>query len=162
MTAVRRVVAGVGLVLLVAGCAVPERGCTEIAALGGVGVTVDAGVPVERLELRVCPIGTGCRTSLVELSPDSDTVDQGCSGQQPDDVCSATALPNGRQSGFVEWSDLPVGTVVVSGRLVGPRRTTVLDAVTVTAATVLPNGPGCGGEANQARVLLGPGGLRTG
>lgn len=159
MTAVRPV-AAVGLLLLVAGCAVPERGCTEIAALGGVGVTVDADVPADRLELRVCPGGSGCRTTVVDLSPDSDTVDQGCSGRPPDDVCSATAVPNGRRSGFFAWPDLPVGPVVVGGRWVDGRRTTVLDAITITAVTVEPNGPGCGGQASQARVLLGSGGLR--
>lgn len=155
------IAAGLGLVLLLAGCAVRERGCTTIAALGGVGVSVDAGVTADRLELRVCPGGSGCRTRVVDLSPDSDTVDQGCSGQQPDDVCSATAVPNGRQVGFVEWPDLPVGPVEVSGRSVTGRRTIVLAAITVTAVVVEPNGPGCGGEANQARVFVGSGGLRS-
>lgn len=160
VTAVRTVVAAVSLVVLAAGCAAPERSCTLIAALGGVGVLVDAGVEAGRLELTVCPEGTTCRTSVVDLSPDADTVDQGCSGRQPDDVCSATAVPNGGRVGFVEWSELPVGPVVVSGRLFDGRRTTGLDAVTVTAVTSEPNGPGCDGQANQARVLVGSGGLR--
>lgn len=155
-----RAVGVVVLMVLLGGC-VPEQACTLIGDIGGVGVRVEAGMPVDELELTVCPAAVTCRTATVRLDPDYDSDDQGCSGPRPDEACSATAVPNGRRVGYVEWSDLPTGPVTVRGRVTDDGRTSSLAAVELSATTAYPNGPDCGAGANHAAVALGPTGLRA-
>ena len=111
-----RAFAAGAVLLLASACSAPRRAsvCTEIGASPGVGVTVEqaSAAGVTALSLRVCWAGD-CTDHAVELSPGSDTVDQGCEGDEPDAACSATVVPNGTLVGFVEVPGLPVGEVQI-------------------------------------------------
>ncbi|HSU35534.1 MAG TPA: hypothetical protein VLJ88_07735, partial [Propionibacteriaceae bacterium] len=99
-----RAFAAGAVLLLASACTAPGVvGCTEIGAPPGVGVTVEkaSAAGVTALSLRVCWAGD-CTDHEVELSPGSDTVDQGCANDEPDAACSATAVPNDTVVGFVE------------------------------------------------------------
>ena len=103
--------------LLLTGCSAPALACTEIGAPSGVSVTVLApyAADVDALSLTICWTGADCVEGAVDLMPGSDTVDQGCSGTEPDDTCSATAVPNGTLVGFLDVAGLPAGPVTVEG-----------------------------------------------
>ena len=132
-----------------------------IAALSGVSVTVDRSLAPEvaALRLTVCS-ADNCVTRPVELAPGSDTVGGGCTGPDPDDSCSASATPNGSKVGFLEVTELAAGPVRISATASVSGRAKRYPEVTVTAATVYPNGPNCGGSGTQAAVTLGVDGLR--
>jgi hypothetical protein len=149
----------IGLLLLT-GCSGPELACTMIAAPSGVGVTVakDIAAEVTSVRLTVCHNGD-CQDHAVELSPGSISVDQGCSGTDPDSACSATAVPDGTKAGFADVPGLPAGPITISATLTRSNKRTPLKAVEVTSKTVYPNGPLCGGEGNQARVTISADGL---
>ena len=70
---------------------------------------------MDGVRLEVYCSGPDCTEDAVELMPGSDTVDQGCSGSDPDDTCSATAVPNETLVGFLGGPGLP------GGRGHGPR-----------------------------------------
>ena len=145
----------VALLLLLAGCSVPTLACTEIGSVSGVSVTVLApyAARVDAIRLKVCWAGK-CQERDVELATGSDTIDQGCSGPDPDDTCSATAVPNGTKVGFAELSELPAGPITVAAMLtVDGRRVTVAKAAR-TAETTYPNGPQCGAGGNQAQIEI--------
>ena len=89
------------------------------------------------LALRVCWDGA-CKDYDVDLSPGSDTVDQGCDGNEPDAACSATAVPNGTLVGFVTVPALPAGEVLVGATLRKGDRTTRLAEVAVAGRHHLP------------------------
>jgi hypothetical protein len=145
--------------LVVAACSPPEVACTEIGAPPGVGVTVLApyAAQVEAVRLEVC--WGPCTEDTVELSPGSDTVDQGCNGSDPDDTCSATAMPNGTLVGFLPVPGLPAGEVRVSGTATVDGRPVELAEVTRTAATTYPNGPQCGPGGNQLAITIDQDGI---
>jgi hypothetical protein len=156
-----------GIVVVVAllslvGCAEVERGCTLIAALRGVGVTVEPGYAVSRLRLTVCVQPSSCREVPVQLAADTEPVDPTCSGTVPDDSCSVSMSPNGARSGFVEVPELASSPTTVAARFSRGGKTVSLPAVTVQPAMTYPNGPDCGGGAPQARVVIGTAGLRAG
>ncbi len=157
----RGLAALLALVAVLSGCTSGERACTLIAALRGVAVTVDRSLAgdLTTLRLTVCS-QRRCVTRPVELQPGTDTVDQGCTGPDPDDTCSATATPNGTRVGFVEIDGLVEGPVLVSGTAQVSGRTQRYAEVTVTAALVFPNGRDCGGGAAQAQVTVSRDGLR--
>ena len=130
--------------------------------MSGVSVTVLAPYAdqVDQVRLEVCWAGP-CTEDTVKLDPGSDTVDQGCSGPDPDDTCSATAVPNGTLVGFLERAraargrrSTVRGTVTVDGRRVE------LAEVTRTAETTYPNGPQCGPGGNQVAIAIDQSGIR--
>jgi hypothetical protein len=153
--------AGVAIALvLLTGCSGQELACTMIAAPSGIGVTVakDIAAEVTAVRLTVCLTGD-CHDHAVELSPGSISVDQGCSGTDPDSACSATAVPDGTKVGFADVPGLPAGPITISATLTRSGKRTPLKAIEVTSKTVYPNGPLCGGEGNQARVTIRADGL---
>ena len=151
----------VTLLLLLAGCSVPTLACTEIGSASGISVTVLApyAAQVDAVRLEVCWAGQ-CQERDVELAPGSDTVDQGCSGPDPDDTCSATAVPNNTLVGFAELPELPAGPITVAAVLtVDGRRVTLAEAAR-SAETTYPNGPQCGAGGNQAQIEIDRTGIR--
>ena len=151
----------VAVFLLVAGCSTPELSCTDIGSVSGISVTVLApyAAQVDGVRLEVCWAGQ-CQERDVEVAPGSDTVDQGCSGPNPDDPCSATAVPNGTLVGFVELAGLPARPVTIEATLnVDGRRVRVAE-VTRTAGTTYPNWPQCGAGGNQAAITIDRIGIR--
>jgi hypothetical protein len=155
-----RVWAAAAVLLALTGCGTPEVPCTEIGSASGVTVTVLApyAEQVDRVHLEVCWSGP-CSEGDVELSPGRDTVDQGCSGPDPDDTCSATAVPNRTLVGFLPVPGLPAGEVRVSGTVTIPGRAVPLAEVTRTAATTYPNGPQCGPGGNQLAITIDQAGI---
>lgn len=150
-----RIWAAAAVVLALAGCSAPEAGCTEIGSVSGVGVTVLApyAEQVDRVRLEICWSGP-CIEEAIELTAGSDTVDQGCRGADPDDACSATAVPNGTLVGFLPVPELPAAEVRVSGTVTVAGRAVELAEVTRTAETIYPNGPQCGPGGNQLAVAI--------
>jgi hypothetical protein len=151
----------VSLLALAACTSAPEVACTEIGSSSGVGVTVLApyAEQVDGVRLEVCWSGP-CTEDAVELAPGSDTVDQGCSGPDPDDICSATAVPNGTLVGFLPVSELPAAAVTVSGTVTVAGRAVELAEVTRNAETTYPNGPQCPPGGNQLAVAIDRAGIR--
>jgi hypothetical protein len=151
----------VAALLLVVGCSAPERACPAIGSVSGVSVTVLApyAAQVDGVHLTVCWSGQ-CQQSDVELAPGSDTIDQGCSGPGPDDICSATAVPNGTKVGFAEIAKLPVGPVTVAATLTVDGRRVPVAKVTRTAEPTYPAGPDCGPGGNQVRIEIDRTGIR--
>ena len=156
-----RAYAAGAVLLLVTACTAPGVACTEIGASPGVGVTVEkaSAASVTALSLRVCWAGD-CSDHDVALSPGSDSIDQGCEGDEPDAACSATVVPNGTLVGFVEVPGLPAGEVLIGATLQEGKRSTRLPEVAIQAETTYPNGPQCEPAANQAQVTIGPDGVR--
>jgi hypothetical protein len=156
-----RVWAAAAVLLALTGCGTPEVACTEIGSPSGVGVTVLApyAAQVEAVRLEVCWAGP-CTEEAVELSPGADTVDQGCSGSDPDDTCSATAVPNGTLVGFLPVPGLPAGEVRVSGTVTVAGRAVALAEVARSARTTYPNGPQCGPGGNQLALTIDRTGIR--
>jgi hypothetical protein len=156
-----RVWAMAASLLVLAACSPPEVACTEIGSRSGVAVTVLApyAAQVKGVRLEVCWSGP-CAEDTVELSPGSDTVDQGCSGSDPDDTCSATAVPNGTLVGFLPVTELPAGEVTVRGTVTVAGRAVTLAEVTRRAEASYPNGPQCGPGGNQLAVAIDQDGIR--
>ncbi|HLT59771.1 MAG TPA: hypothetical protein VK020_01185 [Microlunatus sp.] len=156
---------GVGGVLLgvlaVVGCTPQPVACTGIGSAPGIGVTIeeDTAGGVTGLDLTVC-FEDSCRDVEVTLTPGSDTVDEGCDSDDADSPCGARAVPNGTLVGFADVEGLPAGPVDVRGELIKDDAKQPLDQVTVMAAVTHPNGPACPAGANQARITIGPKGIR--
>ena len=155
-----RVWAAAAVLVALTGCGAPEVACTEIGSASGVTVTVLApyAEQVDRVRLEVCWSGP-CTEGDVELSPGSDTVDQGCSGSDPDDTCSATVVPNRTLVGFLDVPELPAGEVTVRGTVTVDGQAVALAEVTRTAATTYPNGPQCAAGGNRLAVTVDRSGL---
>lgn len=156
-----RVWAAAASLLVLTACSPPEPACTEIGSASGVAVTVLApyAKQVEGVRLEVCWSGR-CTEGTVALTPGSDSVDQGCSGADPDDTCSATAVPNGTLVGFLPVPELPTGDVTVSGTVTVAERRVTLAKVRRSVETTFPNGPQCGPGGNQLAVAIDQRGLR--
>ncbi len=157
-----RAFAAGAVLLLVSACTAPGvGGCTEIGASPGVGVTVEKATAanVTALSLRVCWAGD-CTDHDVALAPGSDSIDQGCEGDEPDAACSATVVPNGTLVGFAEVPGLPVGEVLIGASVERGERSSRLPEVAIQAGTSYPNGPQCEPAANQAQVTIGRDGVR--
>ena len=156
-----RAYAAGAVLLLVSACSAPSVGCTEIGASPGVGVTVEKATAagVTALSLRVCWAGD-CTDHQVELSPGSDTIDEGCDSDEPDAACAGTVVPNGTLVGFVEVPVLPAGEVQIGATLRQGQRSTRLPRVAIRVETTYPNGPRCEPAANQAHVTIGADGVR--
>jgi hypothetical protein len=149
-----RALVALAVAAVLSGCAGQERVCTQIAAQPGVSVTVERTIAATVSALRLTVCTAECVTRTVDLAPGSDTVDQGCSGDDPDDSCSASASPNGELVGFVVIDGLAAGPVRVAAEAVDSGRTRSYPEITTTAVLVYPNGPGCSGEAAQAAVRV--------
>ncbi len=143
------------------GCDSPPSACTEVGAAPGVGVTVEKAIAadVAAVQLTVCWDGD-CHDHKVQLSPGSDTVDQGCNGNDPDSACSATAVPNGTKVGFADVPGLPADTVMIGATVQSAGKQRVLPKIEVQAKPTYPNGPQCGPQGTQAHVVVGASGLR--
>ncbi|WP_152361423.1 hypothetical protein [Microlunatus speluncae] len=148
-------------IVVLTGCAAGPRACTAIGSAPGVSVTVDATAAgdVTGLELTVCWEDV-CRDAEVQLSPGSDSVDQGCDSDGPDAPCSATAVPNDTLVGFANVEGLPAGPVKIRAVMIKAATEQKLPEATVMAAVTYPNGPDCGAGANQAKITIGPDGIR--
>jgi hypothetical protein len=113
-----------------------------------------AGPDVADATLEACWAGE-CQTHPVGLFPSTTAVEETCSGDRPEDVCSARSRETGGKHGFVELPDLPAepvrltltATDATGARLAG--RT--LD---VTPKMVYPNGPECDAGGPQARLTV--------
>ncbi|WP_232832081.1 hypothetical protein [Nocardiopsis sp. FIRDI 009] len=145
----------------VAGCASAlggGRACTEIGV--PVGVALEVAPPdaagVRSAEVEVCWDGR-CRSSEVELSESTESVDEGCE----DGTCGARSVPTGGRHGFAFVEGLPAEPVEVRLALLGEDGEELLtDTVTVTPEMLEPNGPGCGEGGPQAGVVVEDGALR--
>jgi hypothetical protein len=158
----RAFVAGFGLLsLLLTSCSPTEVACTEIGAPPGVGLTVAKTIAaaVDDVRLTVCWDGE-CDDHEVQLTPGSDTVDQGCNETDPDSACSATAVPNGTKVGFADVPGLPTGTVTISAAVRRAGRQIALPKIDVQSEPTYPNGPQCPSQGPQAHVVVGASGLR--
>lgn len=148
-------------VALLTGCTSGPQPCTAIGSAPGVTVTVDATTAAEvtGLELTIC-WEDSCRDAPVELSPGSDSVDQGCDSDGPDAACSATAVPNGTLVGFADVEGLPAGPIKITAVLIKDATRKPLPEATVMAAVTHPNGPDCPAGANQAKITIRSDGIR--
>lgn len=148
-----------GALLLTAACGDVGAGrpCTAIGALVGLGVDVKL-TTVETGAIEVCWDGK-CVTPELHLSPSSKTVGETCTGDSPDSVCGASAVPTGGKHAYVPVPDLPAKPVTVTLKLADKAGKTVVDQqITVTPKMVEPNGPGCGTGGPQAGVVVAPDG----
>lgn len=154
------------LVLLTVACTPAETACTLIGSVSGVSVTVERAIAadVSALTLRVCwdlsAASPTCRDTAVELSPGSDSVNQGCDSPEPDAACSATVVPNGTEVGFGQVDQLPAGPVTIVATATGPSGPQRFPQAGATAAPTFPNGPDCGAGGTQLVVVLDSHGLR--
>ena len=100
-TGLARVVGLLAGLSVLPACTSPGIACTDIGAASGIGVTVVSAIApdVQTLALKICR-GQACRVVPVDLAPGSVTVGETCSGPGPDDVCSASASPDGSKVGF--------------------------------------------------------------
>jgi hypothetical protein len=114
---------------------------------------------VDDVRLTVCWDGE-CDDHEVQLTPGSDTVDQGCNETDPDSACSATAVPNGTKVGFADVPGLPTGTVTISAAVRRAGRQIALPKIDVQSEPTYPNGPQCPSQGPQAHVVVGASGLR--
>jgi len=146
--------------LVVSACTTPSVACTDIGAANGIGVTVvkPLASEVTDLTLTVCRADR-CQEIPVELRPGSVTVSETCSGAAPDDVCSASAAPDGTAVGFAPVDDLAEESVAVSARYQRSRRSVSTAPITLSARGVYPNGPDCGPAGYQGTVRLTAPGL---
>lgn len=125
------------------------RACTEMGALRGYTLTIakdmvgDISDPV----LEACD--TTCRTLPIELTEGSDTVDQGCTGDGPEDSCSAISVPNGTLVASINDPDLTTAEVTLT--LING---STEYAITATPKMVYPNGEDCPGAEPQLNLLL--------
>ncbi|GAA0261244.1 hypothetical protein GCM10010492_72890 [Saccharothrix mutabilis subsp. mutabilis] len=148
-----------GALLLTAACGDVGAGrqCTAIGALVGLDVDVEL-TTVETGRIEVC-WDDRCVTPELHLSPSSKTVGETCTGDAPDSVCGASAVPTGGKNAYVPVPDLPAKPVTVALKLVDEAGATVVDErLTVTPKMVEPNGPGCGTGGPQAGVVVAPDG----
>ncbi|PTT70597.1 hypothetical protein [Arthrobacter sp. HMWF013] len=132
--------------------------CPAIAQATAVSVTVarEYAAQVETLNLKACQGGV-CKESALELSPGSDSIDQGCT---PDGVCSATASPNGTRIGHLMLDTLTEEPMSLTATGTAP------DGLALPVRTLefrprgaYPFGENCG-RFITASVTLDPMGLR--
>lgn len=146
--------------LLVAGCGVsPGAGedCTAIGARVGVGVDVaprPAGPEADAATLEACWADT-CRTYPVDLFPSTRAGGTTCTGDAPDDVCSAEAVETGGRHGFADIPDLPEQPVRVTLTVTADGGEQIArQTLEITPEPVYPNGPRCGAGGPQASLTV--------
>ncbi|MEU3272590.1 hypothetical protein ABZ639_17250 [Saccharomonospora sp. NPDC006951] len=149
------------LVLLVAGCggagqAGTGKECAPIGTLVGFTVDVDPGFFAEGqgpAELTAC-WGGSCRDFDVSLNEATRSVDEGCTGDQPDDACSARSEPTGGYAAFVPVPELPEQPVEVTLRFWDGQRERTLPSITVTPEVPQLSGTYCGASGPQASLVV--------
>ena len=116
-------------------------------------VPPEAAAGITRASMELCWAGQ-CVTRDVELFPATKAVDQGCTSEKPDGVCSAQAVPTGGRHGSVPVSGLPL-TPVKTTVTFDDGKPHVLD---VTPVLTYPGDKVCGGETPIAKLVVAPGG----
>ncbi|MBK1784976.1 hypothetical protein [Prauserella cavernicola] len=156
--------------LLVAGCGASAGAgpgaCTAIGAPAGISVTVAPGSvagEATAATLETC-WAQSCRSSRVMLHPTTEAVDTGCTGDRPEDVCSAEVRETGEKDGFADVPGLPEQqvrvTLTITGADGGELTRQTLD---LTPGPVYPNGKDCGVAGPQAQLdVAADGTVRTG
>lgn len=145
--------------LLVAGCGASagsggEQACTAIGTRVGIGVDIAAGPPAEAATLEAC-WGGSCRTYPVELFASTVATDTTCTGDGPDDVCSAEVKPTGGKHGFADIPDLPEQPVEVTLTVTGEGGERLAHrTLDVTPSPQYPNGPDCPPGGPQANLVV--------
>ncbi|RZS43623.1 hypothetical protein EV193_102604 [Herbihabitans rhizosphaerae] len=132
------------------------RACTLMAALNGITVDIDPPLADQVLSasIRAC-WATACRDETVPLSPATRSAPTTCTGNAPTDVCGAQALPTGGKHGFVNLAGMPDSPVEVTLTLrSADTEPLVHKQLTVDPVMANPNGPGCGGDAAQAGLIV--------
>lgn len=131
-----------------------ERPCTMIGAPAGIRVDIAAGLPADHGSIEVCWDGS-CQTFPVELFPATEAGPTTCTGDGPNEVCSAQAQETGGQYSFVDIPELPGlpvrTTLTVNG---GAGEQLARHTVDVVPEPVYPNGPDCDSGGPQARLVV--------
>lgn len=132
-----------------------EQPCTLIAAPAGISVDVaaEAAEPVSGGTLEACWAGD-CVTRDLKFRPATTATASTCSGDGPDDVCSAQVQQTGDKHAFAESADLPQAPVRVVLTLTGAAGQVLERDLEVTPEPRYPNGPQCGGGGAQAGLVV--------
>lgn len=142
---------------LITGCAPEPRACGLVAAVPGVGLTIEAPLAsrVTRASMEVCWDGA-CRSSPLVLTPVRPSGAAVCAGES----CPAAMVA---AQGFAGMPGLPKRPVRVRVTLAGAGDDELFDeSLDVTPRGSFPNGPGCGESGPAARIAAGANGdLRT-
>lgn len=138
---------------LLTGCAPEPQPCSLVAAVPGVGLTIEAPLAsrVTQASMDVCWDGA-CRSSPLVLTPVQPSGGAVCASES----CPAAMVV---KQGFADVPGLPKRPVRVRVTLAGPGDEEVFDqALDVTPRGRFPNGPGCGESGPAARVAAGANG----
>ncbi|WP_051479030.1 hypothetical protein [Arthrobacter sp. H5] len=125
------------------------RACTEMGALHGFSLTIAKEMTPDITDpvLEVCD--STCRTLPIELTEGSDTVEQGCTGDNPEDSCSAISVPNGTLVASINDPTLTTAEVTLTLTNGSTEYT-----LTATPEMVYPNGQDCPAAGPQLSLLL--------
>jgi hypothetical protein len=147
--------------LFVAGCGSPfgagGSDCTAIGARVGISVDIEprsTGQKAGAATLETC-WADRCQTHPLELAPLTTAVEETCTGDQPDDICSAKSVPTDTMHGFADIPDLPTTPVTLTLTVTdaaGTQLTT--QTLEVTPKMVYPNGPDCAPGGPQTNLTL--------
>lgn len=132
--------------LMLAGCGAQPIACTEIGVAQGVSLNIAAPLAKDATKalVTICVEEEECEAVEVELFTSTTTESQGCEGDDPDDSCSAVAVPDGGRTGFAPFDGLPESEVEVVVALWDANDGQILlESATVTPARIYPNGPQC-------------------
>ncbi|MFF5263433.1 hypothetical protein ACFY4C_31265 [Actinomadura viridis] len=130
--------------------------CTLIGTREGIGLDIAApyAAKVSEATMKICWNGA-CREPEVRLMDSTTAVPQPCTGDAPDDVCGASASPDGGKTGFADLAGLPTGPVQVTLTLRDASGERLLArGLDVTPHATYPNGKDCGKGAPQAKLAV--------
>ncbi|MGX9899014.1 hypothetical protein ACW0JT_02445 [Arthrobacter sp. SA17] len=147
--------------VLTSGCHFYEQPCPAIAQASVVSLTVERSyVPsVKSIHLKACQDGV-CKEADLELMPGTSSVDQGCTGDGPDDSCSATSVPNGTLVGMLMLDVLTESPIDASLTGTSPNGAPLPQrSLTFTPTSEYPFGQQCG-KFLGASLILDADGLR--
>lgn len=140
-----------------------ERPCTAIGGRIGIGLEIEPPLAerVSDAAMSICWDGA-CRRPALLLEPSTRAEPQGCTGDDPDDVCAATAVPTLGKHGFAEARGLPKRPVEVTVTLRAASGKRLLHRrIGVTPRGSFPNGPQCGEEGPSAALVAADDQLRV-
>lgn len=149
------------LVTACGGTSASGRVCTGIGSREGIGLDIPApyAAKVGEAAMTVCWNGA-CREREIQLMPSTKAVPAGCTGDAPEDSCSAIASPDGGKHGFADLDGLPTTPVQVTVVLRDAAGAELLDQkIGVTPHVTYPNGRECGAGAPQAGIVVADGRL---
>ncbi|SFA72897.1 hypothetical protein SAMN05216266_10191 [Amycolatopsis marina] len=148
------------LLVAVTGCGGGSGGpggqiCTEIGAPPGIGVDVAAPIAeqVTGGTLQVCWDGE-CVQRDLQLRPSTEAGETTCTGDGPEDNCSAQVSENGRKNAFADLRDLPQAPVRATLTLTGADGQVVRQELEVTPELTYPNGTECPPGGVQAHLVV--------